>query len=364
MKRALTHCVEKRLFEIVMKCFGSFIPLGRFHRWGYFVTTFVLLGGLSSLSWGEIRDTQGTFPQKTIHIIVASAVGTADDFFARALGEELESYYAQRVIVDDRPGAGGLIGNRRVSRSKADGYTLGLIGVTRIISELMHENAPYNALGDIVGISHVASISNVLLMSRALPVSTAKDFVHYAKSHPGDLNFASLGYGSASHLAADIFSRILGIEAVHVPFKNLSDSYVEMVLGRVHYAIYTVPVALVHLRDSRLRALAVMTPRRSRHLPNVPAIAEMGLPEAQYDSWSGIVAPLNTPRRIVEQLNSDVLHVLQSQKLRVRFDLLGAEPVVDSTPEGFMRFMQEEYLRFQGILQDKSIKKNPKDLLP
>ena len=96
----------------------------------------------------------------------------------------------------------------------------------------------------------------------------------------------------------------------------------------------------------------------------VVAKAEMGLPEAQYDSWSGIVAPLNTPRRIVEQLNSDVLHVLQSQKLRVRFDLLGAEPVVDSTPEGFMRFMQEEYLRFQGILQDKSIKKNPKDLLP
>ena len=296
------------------------------------------------------------YPVKPIRIIVASSVGAADDFFARLLADELETFYQRRVLIENRPGAGGLIGNTRMSRAHADGYTLGMIGVTRLITELMRDNPPYRALGDIVGVAHVASITNVLAVTRTLPVSTAREFVTYARVRPGEMNYASLGIGSASHLAAEVFSRALGIDAVHVPFRMATDSFVELALGRLHYAIYTLPAALGPVREGRLRALAVMTPQRSPTLPHVPAISEAGLPEAQFDSWSGIVAPLGTPRRVVEQLHSDIARALRKSGLRDRFVRQGAESTPDTTPDGFMRHMQEEYLRFQSIIRVGGIK--------
>jgi tripartite-type tricarboxylate transporter receptor subunit TctC len=296
------------------------------------------------------------YPIKTIRIIVATSPGAADDFFARVLGDELEALYRQRVIIENRPGAGGLIGNRLVSRATADGYTLGMVGVTRIISELLHDEAPYRALADIVGVAHVASITNVLVVTPAILVRTAREFVSYARARPGELNYASLGIGSASHLAGEVFTRALGIDAVHVPYKNVSDTYIEMMLGRVHYAIYTLPAVLGPVRERQLRALAVMTPQRSAVLPAVPAIAEFGLPEAQFDSWSGIVAPNGTPRRIVEQLHSDIVRGLRKRALRTLFVRQGAESTPESTPDGFMRLMQEEYLRYQALIRDGGIK--------
>ena len=157
---------------------------------------------------------------------------------------------------EPRPGAGGLIGNRMVSKARADGHTLGLIGVTRLISELMREEAPYRALADIVGVAHVASITNVLAVSPAMALAGAREFVTWARARPGEPNYASLGIGSASHLAAEIFSRALGIHAVHVPFRNISDCYIEMVRGRVHYAVYTLPAVLGAVRERQLRARA------------------------------------------------------------------------------------------------------------
>ena len=296
------------------------------------------------------------YPVKPIRIIVASAPGAADDFFARALGDELEAFYRQRVVIENRSGAGGLIGNTRMSRANADGYTLGMVGVTRIITQLVRDPPPYRALADIVGVAHVASITNVLAVTPAIPVRTAPEFAAYARVRVGELNYASLGIGSASHLAGEIFTRALRIDAMHVPFRNVSDTYVEMVLGRVHYAVYTLPAVLASVRDGRLRALAVMTPQRSPALPSVPAIAEVGLPEAQFDSWSGIVAPRGTPRRIVEQLHGDIVRGLRKAKLRTLFLRQGAESAPESTPDGFMRLMQKEYLRYQALIREGGIR--------
>jgi len=292
------------------------------------------------------------YPVKTIRIIVASSPGAADDFFARALGGELKSFYGQRVVIENRSGAGGLIGNTLVSKANADGYTLGMVSVTRIITEILRDQPPYRALADIVGVAHVASITNVLAVTPALPVRTASEFVAYARPRFGELNYASLGIGSASHLAGELFTRALRIEAMHVPFRNVSDSYVEMVLGRVHYAVLTLPAVLGPVREGRLRALAVMTPQRSPALPAVPAIAEAGLPEAQFDRWSGIVAPRGTPRRIVEQLHGDIVRGLRRAALRELFVRQGAESTPESTPDGFMRLMQEEYLRYQVLMRE------------
>jgi tripartite-type tricarboxylate transporter receptor subunit TctC len=291
------------------------------------------------------------YPARNIRIIVAAPPGTSDDFFARSVGEELGSFYGQRVIIDNRAGAGGLIGNMLVSRANADGYTLAMVGVTRIISELMRDPAPYRALADIVGVAHVASLTNVLVVTPWLPVRTARHFVTYARNRPGELNYASLGIGSASHLAGEVFSRALGIDAVHVSFRLATDTFVELGLGRVHYAVLTLPTVLGPVREGRLQALAVMTPRRSAALPAVPAIAEVGLPEAQFDSWSGIVAPRGTPRRIVEQLHGDIVRGLRKTSLQRQFTRQGAESMTETTPDAFMRHMQEEYVRYQAMIR-------------
>jgi tripartite-type tricarboxylate transporter receptor subunit TctC len=296
------------------------------------------------------------YPVKPIRIIVANPPGTADDFFARSLGEDLGVFYRQNVVIENRSGAGGLIGNTRVSKANADGYTLGMVGVTRIITELMRDQPPYRALADIVGVAHVASITNVLAVTPSMPVRTAREFVRHARVRVGELNYASLGIGSASHLAGEVFTRAVGVDAMHVPFRNLSDSFIELVLGRVHYAVFTLPAVLGPVREGRLRALAVMTPQRSTALPGVPAIAEVGLPEAQFDSWSGIVAPRGTPRRIVEQLHGDIVRGLRKAPLRELFVRQGAESTPDSTPDGFMRHMQEEYLRYQALIRQGGIK--------
>jgi tripartite-type tricarboxylate transporter receptor subunit TctC len=300
--------------------------------------------------------SQGDYPVRAIRIIVAASPGSADEFFARALGQDLEAFYRQRVVIDSRPGAGGLIGNTVVSKGSADGYTLGMVGVTRIITALMHEQPPYRALADIVGVAHVASITNVLAVTPAIPVRTPQEFAIYARVRVGELNYASLGIGSASHLAGELFTRALGGEAMHIPFRNLTDSMVEMMLGRVHYTVLSLPAVLAPVREGRLRALAVMTPQRSPALPEVPAIAEVGLPEAQFDRWSGIVAPRGTPRRVVDQLHGDIVRGLRTQVLRERFVRQGAESIPESTPDGFMRLMQEEYLRFQALIREGAIR--------
>lgn len=311
---------------------------------------------VTSASAAKPSAAHADYPVRSLRIIVASSPGAADDFFARALGEALGQGYQQRILVENRAGAGGLIGNRRVSNATADGYTLGMVGVTRIISELMRDEPPYHALGDIVGVAHVASITNVLVVSPRIPKPTAREFVTYARVRPGDLNYASLGIGSASHLAGEMFSRELGIDAVHIPFRKVTDSFVEMLLGRVHYGVLTLPAVVGQVLDGRLRALAVMTERRSAVLPQVPSIAEVGLPDAQFDSWSGIVVPRGTPRRIVAQLHGDIGRALRKAALRKVFVSQGAESTPDSTSEGFTRHMQEEYLRYQALIRDSGIK--------
>lgn len=294
------------------------------------------------------------YPARTIRIIVASSTGTASDIFARSLAGELAAFYGKRIIVENRPGAGGLIGNAHMSRAQADGYTLGMVDVTRLITELMRDPPPYRALADITGVTHVASITNVLAATPSVVARNAAEFVHYARA--SDLNYASLGVGSASHLAGEIFTRALKIKAVHVPYRMISDSFIEIALGRVHFAIYTLPSLLGPVREGRVRALAVMTPQRSPTLPRVPSIAEAGLPEAQVDTWSGIVVPKGTPRRLVEQLHGDIVRGLRKESLRELFQRQGAESMPESTPEGFSKMMQAEYVRYQAVIREGGIR--------
>lgn len=321
-------------------------------------TRLVVLAGMLAVpvvAVAQRSEALAAYPVKSIRIIVASSPGTAGDLFARSLGKELSRFYGQNIVVENRMGAGGLIGNTVMSRAGADGYTLGMIGVTRLITELVRAKAPYRALADVVGVAHVASVTNVLIVSNWLPVRGAREFVAYARPRVDELNFASLGIGSASHLAGEIFTRAVGVKAVHVPFTRLSDAFVENSLGRVHYAVFTLPAVIAPVRDHRLRALAVMTPQRSPMLPDLPSVAEAGLPEAQIDAWSGIVAPTGTPRRIVEQLHGDIVHALRKDSLRELLFRQGAESTPETTPDGFTRLMRKEYSRYRSLIQVSGI---------
>ena len=300
-------------------------------------------------------DALAPYPTRGIRMIVASSPGTASDYFARVIADRLAAAYRQQIVVDNRAGAGGLIGNTIISRANPDGHTLAMVGVTRVISELIRPDPPYNALNDVVGVVHIATITNVLASSAALPVSTVSELIAYARARPGELNYASVGIGSSSHLAAELFTRSAGLNVVHVPFKSLTDAFVEMHLGRVHYCVFTVPGALPLLRDSKLKALAVTTQTRSAALPDVPTMAEAGLPEARFENWSGIVAPAGTPRRIVEQLHGDIIRILRAPDVREQFSRQGAEPMSDSTPDGFMRLMRLEYLRYERLVREARI---------
>lgn len=300
-------------------------------------------------------DALAPYPTRPIRMIVASSPGTASDYFARVISEQLAAAYRQQIVVDNRAGAGGLIGNAIISRANPDGHTLAMVGVTRIISELIRPDAPYDALNDIAGVAHVATITNVLASAAALPVHTVSELIAYARARPGDLNYASVGIGSSSHLAAELFTRSAGLNVVHVPFRSLTDAFVEMHLGRVHYSVFTVPGAMPFLREGKLRALAVTTPARSTALPDVPTMAEAGLPEARFENWSGIVAPAGTPRRVVEQLHGDIIHILRGRDVREQFSRQGAVPMVDSTPDGFMRLMRLEYLRYERLVREAGI---------
>ena len=295
-------------------------------------------------------------PTKPIRMIVPLPPGTASDFLARVIGEQLAGAYKQQMVVDNRPGAGGLIGSSLLTKATADGYTFAMIAPPHVVGPMLRKDPPYHPLKDVSAVTEVAMIANVLMVSPRVPAKSVRELVALAKSKPGQMNYASVGVGTIAHIGAAIFNHATGIDAVHVPFKVLGDVFAETVAGNVHYFIFTVPSTLPMIKDGRLRALAVTTAKRSIALPDVPTMAEAGFPGARSDGWFGIVAPAGAPRKILAQVSRDVARLLRDPKLVKRFALQGAEPAVDSTPEKFTKRMQAEYTGFQKLIKEVGLK--------
>lgn len=296
------------------------------------------------------------FPARPIRMIVPLPPGTASDFLARVLGEQLTTVYNQQIVVDNRPGAGGLIGSSLLTKATADGYTYAMIAPPHVVAPMLRKDPPYHPLKDVTAVMEVAVIANVLMVSPRLPVKNVRELVALAKSKPGQLNYASVGVGTIAHIGAAIFNHAAGIDAVHVPFKVLGDVFAETLAGNVHYFIFTVPSTLPMIKDGRLRALAVTTATRSIALPDVPTMAEAGFPGAQSDGWFGIAAPAGAPPAIAAQVSRDVARILRDPKIQQRFALQGAVPSADSTPEKFTKRMQDEYVGFQKLIKAVGLK--------
>jgi tripartite-type tricarboxylate transporter receptor subunit TctC len=312
-----------------------------------------IVGALALLLAG-VAIAQDKYPNKPIRMIVPFPPGSASDFLARSVGQKLNELYGQQVVIDNRAGAGGIVGSTLISKSAPDGYTLGMIGQPHLVNALLQKESSYRALEDIVAITEVAALPNVLVITPGLQVKSVGDLIAMAKAKPGQINFGSAGIGSSSHIAGEAFKAAAGIDVVHVPFKLLSDVFTEMIAGRVQMYIFPLPAVMPMLRDGKLRPLAVGTAKRTPSLPDVPTIAESGLPGFQTESWFGVVAPLKTPRGIVMQLNKDIADILKTADTRERFLRQGAEAVF-GTPEQFQKLLQTEFVKYQKLVKDAGI---------
>jgi tripartite-type tricarboxylate transporter receptor subunit TctC len=296
-----------------------------------------------------------SFPSKPIRIIVPFTPGSATDTMARPVAEKLAASLGQQVLVENRPGAGGSIGIAALSKSPADGYTLAVISTGHVVNPVLYANLPYDTLRDFNGVSPLASLPSVLVVSPALGARNVLELVAMAKSRPGQLNYATAGVGSGAHISAEKFRMAAGIEAVHVPLKGSPESLTETMGGRTHFTWTPISTAVGQIRGGQLLALAVSTPRRSPAFPEVPTIAEAGFPRGEFNFWVGMLAPAGTPRDIVQRLNREIQRALQSPDMSERLAKLGAEPM-SMSPEQFDSFIKEEYDVLGEVMRASGVK--------
>jgi tripartite-type tricarboxylate transporter receptor subunit TctC len=297
-----------------------------------------------------------TYPARPIRMIIPASPGSGSDYFGRTVAHALSEMYKQQVIADNRAGAGGLIGANLIASSTPDGYNIGVASSSLVVAPLFQANPPYRPIEDFAPIALMSSITSVLAVAPGVPARTLKEFIALVKSKPGQFNYASIGAGTAAHLSAELFNRAAGLDVVHVPFKTVADSYTEMFANRVHYVVYVAPAAMPGVREGKLRALAVTGAKRFAALPDVPIMAEAGLPGAEVETLFGLVAPAATPRSAIAKLNADIVSILRRPDTRERFDRQGGEPAVGTTPASYAKLLQAEYERFRKLIPEIGLK--------
>lgn len=292
------------------------------------------------------------FPERPIRVIVPLPPGSASDFLARTLSVPLTELYGQQVVVDNRPGAGGLIGSSLLSKATGDGYTYAMVAPPHTVGALLQKKPPYHPLRDFTVVTEVASIPNIIAVYPNLPARNIRELVSLLKADPSKYNYGSLGVGTLAHIAGEIFNQAAGVRTVHVPFKVVPDAFGETMAGRVHYLVFTVPTISAVVRDGRLRPLAVTSAKRNPAFPNIPSIVEEGLPAAQSDGWFGLLGPAGMPRRITVQLAGDVKKIISQPRIRESFEKMGADAAVDSGPDVYEKLMKSEYDRYVKLIKD------------
>ncbi len=290
------------------------------------------------------------YPNKTIKIVVPFTAGSATDIMARVVGERLSASLGQSVIVDNRPGAGGTLGSALVAKSEADGYTLLVVSTGHVVNPILYPGLSYDTVADFAGVSPLASLPNVLVVGSGSPFKSVKDLIAAAKAKPDSLNYASAGVGSATHVNAEKFRSVAGIQVTHIPFKGTPETIVETSSGRVDFMFTPVLASISTIRDGRMRALAVSTAKRSSAMPDVPTVAEAGLPGFVFDFWIGLLAPAKTPRAVVNKLNAEIAKILEQPAVKERMAKLGAESM-PMKPEQFDAYIKEEFVTLGAVMK-------------
>ncbi len=296
------------------------------------------------------------YPRKAIRLIVPFAPGGGNDTVARAIAQSAGASLGQPMVVDNRAGAGGILGAELAAKSAPDGYTLFLGGVgSHAVNPNLHARLPYDPVKDFAPITLIASAPSVLVVHPSVPALTLAEFTALAKASPGRINYASNGNGSSAQLAAVLYESMAGVRMVHVPYKGLAPALVDLLAGEVQAMFSSVVAIVPSIKAGRLRALAVTGKRRAALLPEVPTLDESGVPGYEAGSWYGILAPAGTPQAIVAKLHEAIVHALARPEVRERLVSEGAE-VISSTPQAFAAHITAELARMGKLIRDAGIR--------
>ena len=297
-----------------------------------------------------------TYPAKPVKVVVPFAAGGAVDIITRVLADKLSPILGQQIVVEPVVGAGGNMGSAAVAKATPDGYTLLMATTgTHTINPGLYKNMQFDAVKDFAPITVIASVPNVLVVHPSVPAKNVKELVALAKSQPGKLNFASFGHGTSNHLSGELLKSVAGIDVVHVPYKNAPQAVLELVGGQVSFAFVNAPLALPQVKAGKLRALAVTGAKRSPAVPDLPTMAEAGLPDFVVESWYGLMAPAGTPQPIVDKLHKDVLTVLARPETAQAFAKQGAD-VITSSPGEFAAMVAKEKDRWAEVIRKSGAK--------
>jgi tripartite-type tricarboxylate transporter receptor subunit TctC len=291
------------------------------------------------------------YPAKPVRLVVPFPAGGTTDILARAVAQKLSEAWGRQMIVDNRPGAGGNIGSDLVAQSAPDGYTL-LMGTvsTHAINPSLYKNMPYDHVKDFAPVILVAGVPNVLVVNPSLPVHSVPELIAYAKANPGKLNFASSGNGTSIHLSGELFKAMTGVEMTHVPYKGSAPALTDLIGGQVQLMFDNLPSSLPFIKAGKLRALAVTSGARAAALPDLPTLAESGLPGFEASSWFGVLAPAGTPRDIVAKLNGAIAGWLASPEAKEKLLAQGAI-AAGGTPEDFARHIGAETSKWAKVVK-------------
>jgi tripartite-type tricarboxylate transporter receptor subunit TctC len=295
------------------------------------------------------------YPARPVRFIVPSAAGGGTDIIARAISLKLAESLGQQFVVDNRPGAGQMIGIELAAKAPPDGHTILMAASTLAINPIMYKKVSYDPLRDFAPITQAATLPNVLVVHPSLPVNSVAELIAYAKQRPGQLNFASAGIGTSPQMSIELLKSMAGIEMVHIPYKGTAPGVVDLLAGQVLVMAPNLLTALPHIKSGKLRALAVTSAKRTQALPEVPTVAESGL--AGYDStqWYGVLAPAGTPREIVMRLHDEIVRALRDAEVGKRLAADGAE-AVGSSPEAFTAFIRSESEKWAKVASAAGIK--------
>ncbi|HTO51513.1 MAG TPA: tripartite tricarboxylate transporter substrate binding protein [Burkholderiales bacterium] len=292
------------------------------------------------------------YPSKPIRFVVPFPPGGPLDIMGRAIAQKLADVWGQPVVVDNRPGAGGGIGAEIVAKSPGDGYTL-LMGAvsTHAINPSLYAKVPYDPQKDFVPVALVAQVPNILVVNPSLPVQSVKELIDYARAKPGALSFGSGSTGSTGHLAGELFKTMAGVDMVHIPYKGGAPAMQDLLAGQTQLMFDNLANALPQVKAGKLRALAVTTLKRAPTLPDLPTVAESGLPGFDLTTWFGVFVPAGTPRETVAKLNAEIVKALASKDLADRLAAMGAAPPENNTPESFAAFVRAEAAKYAQVVK-------------
>jgi len=325
------------------------------HRPLKFCARGVLAVMLSPAVSAAERAPAADYPSKPVRFLLGQAPGGGQDIISRALAQKLGETLGQSVIVDNRPGAGGTLATALAAKSAADGYTALIVSITYSIVPALYRNLPFDPEKDLRPVTQIASTPFILLVHPALPIKSVKDLIAYAKERPRELNYASGGVGNSGHLAAALFASMAGVELTHIPYKGTGLAMPDLLAGRVQVLFNSMIQGLPYARRRQLTALAVTTAQRSAQLPELPSVAEAGVPGYDFQSWYGLMLPSGTAKTIVARLNGGVVKTLALPDFRRHLAADGSD-AVGSTPEEFGTFLRSEMARWAVIVKTSGMK--------